>query len=245
MLAIIPHLEYEVSMLRGALVEYHARDWHGIRGSLDRADPERIARTSFFEVLLLHARVLNEFLSGTDDDKRDDDLWAGDYFNTGDWNPVCQPLNWVGSVAAGLTVAETINKQLAHLSTTRIQQWRFHLERVEREVVAGMREFANDTKNLNYSNMERLRELLADWPPPLPPRPDDMKWTYRVEWSADDDMYVGLCDERPELLWLDPNPSTAMAGIQKRVEEWIYTLPPGALTPGEESSSQDEDGSEL
>ena len=76
------------------------------------------------------------------------------------------------------------------------------------------------------------RELLADWPPPLPPRAHDMKCTYGVEWSADYGMYVGLCAESPGLLWPDANPSTAMAGIQKRVEEALANLPDSTTQVG-------------
>lgn len=47
---------------------------------VERADPRRIARTAFFETVLLHARVLHDFLAGP---PVDDDVWAGHYIEAG------------------------------------------------------------------------------------------------------------------------------------------------------------------
>jgi hypothetical protein len=45
--------------------------------------------------------------------------------------------------------------------------------------------------------------------------PDE--YTYRVEWSDDDNEWVGLCPELPSLSWLDPDKSRALAGIERLV----------------------------
>jgi hypothetical protein len=38
------------------------------------------------------------------------------------------------------------------------------------------------------------------------------EYTYRVEWSDDDNEWVGLCPELPSLSWLDPDKARALAG---------------------------------
>jgi hypothetical protein len=45
--------------------------------------------------------------------------------------------------------------------------------------------------------------------------PDE--YTYRVEWSDDDNEWVGLCPELPSLSWLDPDKTKALAGIERLV----------------------------
>jgi hypothetical protein len=42
-------------------------------------------------------------------------------------------------------------------------------------------------------------------------------YTYRVEWSVEDNEWVGLCPELPSLSWLDPDKSKALAGIERLV----------------------------
>lgn len=42
-------------------------------------------------------------------------------------------------------------------------------------------------------------------------------YTYRVEWSPDDNEWVGLCPELPSLSWLDPDKARALAGIERLV----------------------------
>jgi hypothetical protein len=42
-------------------------------------------------------------------------------------------------------------------------------------------------------------------------------YTYRVEWSPEDNEWVGLCPELPSLSWLDPDKSKALAGIERLV----------------------------
>ena len=42
-------------------------------------------------------------------------------------------------------------------------------------------------------------------------------YTYKVEWSDDDNEWVGLCPEFPSLSWLDPDKARALAGIERLV----------------------------
>jgi hypothetical protein len=44
-------------------------------------------------------------------------------------------------------------------------------------------------------------------------------YTYRVEWSPDDDEWVGLVVEFPSLSWLAPTPVDALMGICDLVDE--------------------------
>jgi hypothetical protein len=56
-------------------------------------------------------------------------------------------------------------------------------------------------------------------------------YTYRVEWSAEDNEWVGLCHELPSLSWLDPNKSKALAGIERLVRN-IAGKDPAAVALG-------------
>ena len=42
-------------------------------------------------------------------------------------------------------------------------------------------------------------------------------YTYRVEWSPEDNEWVGLCPELPSLSWSDPDEAKALAGITRLV----------------------------
>jgi hypothetical protein len=42
-------------------------------------------------------------------------------------------------------------------------------------------------------------------------------YTYKVEWSPEDNEWVGLCPELPSLSWLDPDKARALAGIERLV----------------------------
>jgi hypothetical protein len=42
-------------------------------------------------------------------------------------------------------------------------------------------------------------------------------YTFRVEWSEDDQEYVGLCEEFPSLSWLDVDKVQALFGIKQVV----------------------------
>lgn len=44
-------------------------------------------------------------------------------------------------------------------------------------------------------------------------------YTYRVDWSNEDEEWVGLCSEFPSLSWLSPMPDAALSGIQWLVAE--------------------------
>lgn len=46
--------------------------------------------------------------------------------------------------------------------------------------------------------------------------PDE--YTYRAEWSPEDNEWVGLCPELPSLSWLDPDKAKALAGIRRLAE---------------------------
>lgn len=44
-------------------------------------------------------------------------------------------------------------------------------------------------------------------------------YTYRVEWSTEDNEWVGLCAELPSLSWLDPDKAKALAGIERLAQD--------------------------
>ncbi len=50
------------------------------------------------------------------------------------------------------------------------------------------------------------------------------RYTYRVTWSEDDNEYVGLCAEFPNLSWLSPTPEAALKGIRKLVAEIVRDM---------------------
>ncbi len=50
------------------------------------------------------------------------------------------------------------------------------------------------------------------------------RYAYRVIWSADDQEYVGLCAEFPNLSWLAGTPEAALKGIRKVVAESVEIL---------------------
>lgn len=45
------------------------------------------------------------------------------------------------------------------------------------------------------------------------------EYTYRVEWSDEDNEWVGLCPELPSLSWLEPDKAKALAGIRRLVRD--------------------------
>jgi len=49
-------------------------------------------------------------------------------------------------------------------------------------------------------------------------------YTYRVTWSAEDEMHVGLCAELPSLSWLADTPEGALAGIHQVVADTVADL---------------------
>jgi hypothetical protein len=119
---------------------------------------------AFFEAAVMHARVLNDFLTVTPN-RYPDDTWAGDYIKN--WKaPSPSPLKRAVSVAPGRGVKETINKQLAHFSIKRLQQTAFYIGKITAPVIHDMSTFANDTDNVCYSELEGIRALLNrnPWP---------------------------------------------------------------------------------
>jgi len=49
-------------------------------------------------------------------------------------------------------------------------------------------------------------------------------YTYRVTWSAEDELHVGLCAEFPSLSWLADTPDGALAGIRQVVADTVANL---------------------
>ena len=49
-------------------------------------------------------------------------------------------------------------------------------------------------------------------------------YTYRVEWSPDDDEWVGLVVEFPSLSWLDPDPVEAIRGVDRLVADVVKDM---------------------
>jgi predicted HicB family RNase H-like nuclease len=46
-------------------------------------------------------------------------------------------------------------------------------------------------------------------------------YTYRVFWSPEDEEFVGVCAEFPNLSWLDPDQATAFSGIVSLVQSCL------------------------
>jgi hypothetical protein len=57
-------------------------------------------------------------------------------------------------------------------------------------------------------------------------------YTYRVEWSDEDNEWVGLCAEFPSLSWLDPDKAKALAGITRLVQDHVAGKDPAAVALG-------------
>lgn len=66
--------------------------------------------------------------------------------------------------------------------------------------------------------------------------PNTHRYTYRAEWSLEDDEYVGLVAEFPSLSWLAPTAGEAIAGAERLVAEVLVDMekvgevPPVPLT---------------
>ncbi len=50
------------------------------------------------------------------------------------------------------------------------------------------------------------------------------KYTYRVTWSEEDEMFVGLCTEFPSLSWLSDTRADALQGIHRIVRSCIKDM---------------------
>jgi hypothetical protein len=60
--------------------------------------------------------------------------------------------------------------------------------------------------------------------------PDE--YTYRVEWSDEDNEWVGVCPELPSLSWLDQDKGKALAGIERLVRDVVGGKDAAAVTLG-------------
>lgn len=49
-------------------------------------------------------------------------------------------------------------------------------------------------------------------------------YTYRVTWSEEDQMYIGLCAEMPSLSWLADSQEKALKGIFKVVKDVVADM---------------------
>jgi hypothetical protein len=58
---------------------------------------------------------------------------------------------------------------------------------------------------------------------------------YYAIWSEDDNQYVGLCDEFPNLCWLEPFIEDAIIGIRMCVAEMLAESEIQNLSPKKES----------
>jgi hypothetical protein len=159
------HLYYEVAMLRGAVAEHAKRrnEYSGLM-TLDRSDPKRLATMAYFEIVLMHSRVLNDFLTVTPS-SGSDDVWAGHY--VANWQaPSPAPLDRVAHVTPGRTVKQSINKQLAHFSDERLRQRTFQIATTAQEVLDDIATFATHPSNVCFAELKGVRSLLARtlWP---------------------------------------------------------------------------------
>lgn len=49
-------------------------------------------------------------------------------------------------------------------------------------------------------------------------------YSYRVQWSQEDDMHVGLVSEFPSLSWFASSPDQALTGIERLVAEVVEDM---------------------
>jgi len=147
-------LYYEVAMLRGGLAG-HEQAWELKPLQYGQDHPIRIAWAVNFEAALLHARVLNDFLTGDPRSRRyRDDVFAGDFIPN--WQPPTPgPLCRIGP-----EVKRNIDKQLAHLSSKRVTREDLNAHRIVTEVLSDMRTFAFDPRNVCYDALRGVRDIL-------------------------------------------------------------------------------------
>ncbi|MFM0673142.1 hypothetical protein [Paraburkholderia sediminicola] len=86
------------------------------------------------------------------------------------------------------------------------------------EEAAIQRGIAQDPDNPEWTTEEMKNAR------PFPEVMAERRTDYRVEWSADDNQYVGLCDGFPSLSWLENTPEAALVGIHQIVEQTISEL---------------------
>jgi hypothetical protein len=58
---------------------------------------------------------------------------------------------------------------------------------------------------------------------------------YYVVWSEEDKQYAGLCDEFPNLCWLEPFVEDALKGIRRCVAEVLADIDPIPAAPMKET----------
>ncbi|CQD21579.1 HicB family protein [Mycolicibacterium conceptionense] len=63
-------------------------------------------------------------------------------------------------------------------------------------------------------------------------------YTYRAEWSPEDDEYVGLIAEFPRLSWLAPTAAEAISGAEQLVDEVLADMAETGETPPEPLSER-------
>ena len=165
-LRMIEHLEHEFAQFRGSLAEFSVLDEKD-SGVLDRGcdEPERIRRTAFFECFLLHARILDEFLGG--EPVKDD--FAAEAFTDG-WTRR-SPLGEVDPITlGGLTVRELLNKQLAHLTTSRVNQQNLPVAAIASAVLDVLQKFLGRPDICTDPDFEQLTDwACATWSTTQPP----------------------------------------------------------------------------
>ncbi len=49
-------------------------------------------------------------------------------------------------------------------------------------------------------------------------------YTYRVTWSEEDQMYIGLCAEMPSMSWLADSHENALKGIRNVVKDAVADM---------------------
>jgi len=49
-------------------------------------------------------------------------------------------------------------------------------------------------------------------------------YTYRVTWSEEDQIYIGLCAEMPSLSWLASSREKALKGISSVVKDVVFDM---------------------
>jgi hypothetical protein len=52
----------------------------------------------------------------------------------------------------------------------------------------------------------------------------EARYSYSVNWSAEDGEFVGLCAEFPSLSWLDPDSDKARSGIERLVFDVLQDM---------------------
>ena len=53
---------------------------------------------------------------------------------------------------------------------------------------------------------------------------EELRYSYRVEWSEEDQEYVGQCAEFPSVSWLEPDMDQAYSGIRRVIGEIVMDM---------------------